>query len=79
MLASNKKKERSAQGLCCWYEADGRPQGNDRYVRTAPSNPKLTRWAYDDDVSYGLCYCFSWLTEDCLIMYADCARVEIKL
>lgn len=28
-----------------------RPQGNDRYVRTAPSNPKLTRWQYDDDVS----------------------------
>ncbi|KAK8854867.1 hypothetical protein IAR55_003606 [Kwoniella newhampshirensis] len=37
MLASNKKKER--------------PEGNDRYVRTAPSNPKLTRWHYDDDVS----------------------------
>lgn len=35
MLASNKKKER--------------PEGNDRYVRTAPSNPKLTRWHYDDD------------------------------
>ncbi|ORY35434.1 ubiquitin-conjugating enzyme/RWD-like protein [Naematelia encephala] len=35
MLASNKKKER--------------PQGNDRYVRNAPSNPKLTRWHYDDD------------------------------
>ncbi len=26
------------------------PEGNDRYVRTAPSNPKLTRWHYDDDV-----------------------------
>ncbi|WWD18984.1 hypothetical protein CI109_103441 [Kwoniella shandongensis] len=37
MLASNTKKER--------------PEGNDRYVRTAPSNPKLTRWHYDDDVS----------------------------
>ncbi|KAI9637325.1 ubiquitin-conjugating enzyme/RWD-like protein [Dioszegia hungarica] len=35
MLASNKKKER--------------PEGNDRYVRSAPSNPKLTRWQYDDD------------------------------
>ncbi|WWC90797.1 uncharacterized protein L201_005734 [Kwoniella dendrophila CBS 6074] len=35
MLASNKKKER--------------PEGNDRYVRSAPSNPKLTRWHYDDD------------------------------
>nr|XP_031860156.1 uncharacterized protein CI109_004521 [Kwoniella shandongensis]KAA5527228.1 hypothetical protein CI109_004521 [Kwoniella shandongensis] len=35
MLASNTKKER--------------PEGNDRYVRTAPSNPKLTRWHYDDD------------------------------
>ncbi|WVR07436.1 hypothetical protein IAU60_004477 [Kwoniella sp. DSM 27419] len=35
MLASNKKKER--------------PEGNDRYVRTAPSNPKLTAWHYDDD------------------------------
>ncbi|WWC93615.1 hypothetical protein V866_000450 [Kwoniella sp. B9012] len=36
MLASNKKK--------------ARPEGNDRYVRSAPSNPKLTRWHYDDDV-----------------------------
>jgi len=35
MLASNKKKEL--------------PQGNDRYVRNAPSNPKLTMWHYDDD------------------------------
>ncbi|OCF37819.1 ubiquitin-conjugating enzyme E2 W [Kwoniella heveanensis BCC8398] len=35
MLASNKKKVR--------------PEGNDRYVRTAPTNPKLTRWHYDDD------------------------------
>ncbi|RSH88629.1 hypothetical protein EHS25_002856 [Saitozyma podzolica] len=35
MLASNKKKER--------------PEGNDRYVRNAPSNPKDTRWHYDDD------------------------------
>nr|XP_019011388.1 ubiquitin-conjugating enzyme E2 W [Kwoniella pini CBS 10737]OCF50169.1 ubiquitin-conjugating enzyme E2 W [Kwoniella pini CBS 10737] len=35
MLASNKKKSR--------------PEGNDRYVRSAPSNPKLTRWHYDDD------------------------------
>ncbi|ORX38606.1 ubiquitin-conjugating enzyme/RWD-like protein [Kockovaella imperatae] len=35
MLASCKKKER--------------PPGNDRYVRSAPLNPKLTRWAYEDD------------------------------
>ncbi|KAK1927033.1 ubiquitin-conjugating enzyme/RWD-like protein [Papiliotrema laurentii] len=35
MLASNKKRER--------------PEGNDRYVRNAPSNPKLTQWMYDDD------------------------------
>ncbi|WVQ81925.1 hypothetical protein IAT38_004052 [Cryptococcus sp. DSM 104549] len=35
MLASNKKKQR--------------PEGNDRYVRNAPLNPKLTRWHYDDD------------------------------
>jgi hypothetical protein len=27
-----------------------RPEGNDRYVRNAPSNPKHTRWHYDDDV-----------------------------
>lgn len=25
------------------------PPGNDRYVRTAPSNPKKTRWAFHDD------------------------------
>ncbi|BEJ12632.1 hypothetical protein CspHIS471_0210920 [Cutaneotrichosporon sp. HIS471] len=35
MLASCKKKEL--------------PKGNDRYVATAPSNPKLTRWEYHDD------------------------------
>lgn len=35
MLASNKKKEL--------------PPDNDRYVRTAPSNPKNTRWAFHDD------------------------------
>jgi hypothetical protein len=29
---------------------DNRPQGNDSYVRSAPSNPKETRWHYDDDV-----------------------------
>ncbi|OCF57423.1 ubiquitin-conjugating enzyme E2 W [Kwoniella mangroviensis CBS 10435] len=40
MLASNNKKER--------------PEGNDRYVRSAPSNPKLTRWHYDDDVGIGI-------------------------
>ena len=28
-----------------------RPEGNDRYVRNAPKNPKETRWMYDDDVS----------------------------
>ncbi|KAA1468423.1 UBC-like protein [Dentipellis sp. KUC8613] len=35
MLASCKKKEL--------------PEGNDRYVRTAPDNPKKTRFMYDDD------------------------------
>jgi len=35
MLASCKKKER--------------PADNDRYVRTAPDNPKKTRFHYDDD------------------------------
>jgi len=35
MLASSKKKEP--------------PVDNDRYVRTAPSNPKKTRFHYDDD------------------------------
>ncbi|TFY73256.1 hypothetical protein EWM64_g10756, partial [Hericium alpestre] len=25
------------------------PEGNDRYVRTAPDNPKKTRFLYDDD------------------------------
>jgi len=35
MLASCKKKER--------------PVDNDRYVRTAPENPKKTRFHYDDD------------------------------
>lgn len=35
MLASCKKKER--------------PQGNDSYVRTAPENPKKTRFLYEDD------------------------------
>ncbi|GAA5897613.1 ubiquitin-conjugating enzyme E2 [Sporobolomyces salmoneus] len=35
MLASCKKKEL--------------PPDNDRYVRTAPKNPKETRWAYHDD------------------------------
>lgn len=35
MLASCKKKEL--------------PEGNDRYVRTAPDNPKKTQWVYDDD------------------------------
>lgn len=35
MLASCKKKQL--------------PKGNDRYVATAPSNPKLTRWEYHDD------------------------------
>ena len=56
MLASNKKKERSVSPLHPVSCADGlsRPEGNDRYVRTAPSNPKLTRWHYDDDVR-GFC------------------------
>ncbi|ODN92743.1 ubiquitin-conjugating enzyme E2 W [Cryptococcus wingfieldii CBS 7118] len=44
MLASCKKKEL--------------PEGNDRYVRSAPSNPKKTRWHYDDDVSL-FSYAFS--------------------
>ncbi|KLO11300.1 UBC-like protein [Schizopora paradoxa] len=35
MLASCKKKER--------------PEGNDRYVRFAPENPKKTKFLYDDD------------------------------
>ncbi|PVF94539.1 UBC-like protein [Serendipita vermifera] len=35
MLASCKKKER--------------PTDNDRYVRSAPDNPKKTRFHYDDD------------------------------
>ncbi|TDL28953.1 UBC-like protein [Rickenella mellea] len=35
MLASCKKKER--------------PEGNDRYVRFAPDNPKKTKFMYDDD------------------------------
>ncbi|GAA5845699.1 hypothetical protein JCM3766R1_001141 [Sporobolomyces carnicolor] len=35
MLASCKKKEL--------------PPDNDRYVRSAPKNPKETRWAYHDD------------------------------
>jgi hypothetical protein len=54
MLASSKKKERY---VCLWLlvtQADVehfRPEGNDRYVRGAPANPKLTRWHYDDDVS----------------------------
>ncbi|OWZ31115.1 ubiquitin-conjugating enzyme E2 W [Cryptococcus neoformans C23] len=36
MLASNKSKVR--------------PEGDQRYVRNAPANPKLTSWRYDDDV-----------------------------
>ncbi|EAL20504.1 hypothetical protein CNBE4240 [Cryptococcus deneoformans B-3501A] len=36
MLASNKSKVR--------------PEGDQRYVRNAPANPKLTSWKYDDDV-----------------------------
>ncbi|KAI5452992.1 hypothetical protein NCC49_006525 [Naganishia albida] len=36
MLASNKKLER--------------PEGNDRYVAHAPSNPKKTTWDFHDDV-----------------------------
>ncbi|KAL0249797.1 hypothetical protein I308_103099 [Cryptococcus tetragattii IND107] len=35
MLASNKSKVR--------------PEGDQRYVRNAPANPKLTSWKYDDD------------------------------
>ena len=34
-----------------WKELMVRPEGNDRYVRNAPKNPKETRWMYDDDVS----------------------------
>lgn len=34
-----------------WMELMVRPEGNDRYVRNAPKNPKETRWMYDDDVS----------------------------
>lgn len=29
-----------------------RPEGNDRYVARAPSNPKRTQWVYHDDVSH---------------------------
>lgn len=33
-------------------ELTSRPEGNDRYVRVAPKNPKETRWMYDDDVRH---------------------------
>lgn len=33
-----------------WLTMYDRPEGDQRYVRNAPANPKLTSWRYDDDV-----------------------------
>jgi hypothetical protein len=51
MLASNKKRARSVNLSLGSFKLMSRPEGNDRYVRNAPKNPKETRWMYDDDVS----------------------------
>ena len=40
-----------ANRVCEAGALTARPPGNDRYVASAPSNPKLTRWVYHDDVS----------------------------
>ena len=51
MLASNKKRARYVREERQESVLTSRPEGNDRYVRNAPRNPKETRWMYDDDVS----------------------------